>query len=598
MQGSPNKVRIDVSHLVLICVVSVLALTGRSTFGNSDSPAPEEPGIRATVAALSIARHVRSLTDSSSFRTHADMSAEMMAESKASIEFHADAIRQQLEVLANTDHIVAAMRMDELLSELVISANQLDEGRSLLAESLRDSRNSRQKIIAETNWELLPAALTSEDDMFHRLISDSGVSQTKESITSEGLLLYNRLALLKQQIDQGYIVLEVATRQTDSEFIATMEENVNLVMYQLRENIAAFSNSDLDKLDPSLVPLAGNLLDAAYGESNLIDLMKSRLRLSEQETQLADAIDIVASSLQQDVYAVLEDTIGEIERKDSLSETAKALKAVLTISQHADAVLARSTDDTSVNTPLSKVPEVREIVRSHVSGIRQGLGELVDLGYDSDIAHLHTEVDRVGLIAERILDGRPALSSALKSAAQERARLRSFVDHQLDPAVLSSMDNQLYYMLTGRSEFREEGAIDSDRLSQTEFLRYWHLALVNDSIFRTFSGLIIAIIMTDATLIGEGEERFITASHRLEKSIDFLEEQGGAEVDAQLVPLARQFIAFGNGESNVFDSLRQRLPLIATERQLIQANQRIFATLQVDIDALLDSILENATSSG
>ena len=82
-------------------------------------------------------------------------------------------------------------------------------------------------------------------------------------------------------------------------------------------------------------------------------------------------------------------------------------------------------------------------------------------------------------------------------------------------------------------------------LSRSEFLRYWHLASVYNSLFRTFSGLIIAIIMTEPTMIGEGEERFATASHRLEKSIDFLEGDGGAELDPQLVPLARQFIAFG-----------------------------------------------------
>ena len=602
MRALCTKVRFDVTKLILIGVVTAICLVGRAAIGNSDSPLATEPGFRAMVAALSIVRHVRSITDISSVRTHADMSLEAMSESKRSNDFQAEAIRQQLEVLADTDHAVAAASMRKLLTELVINTNQLEEGRSPFAQSLRDSQNSRQKLMAETNWELIPAAVASEDDLFHRLIAGSGSSDgeaslTSESISSEDLLLYNRLALLKQQIDQGYIVLEVATRQTDSEFIGTVEENVNLAMYQLRENIGVLSNTVQEDLDPSLVPLARNLLDAAYGESNLIALMQTRLRLNDQEARLADAIVSIGTSLQQEAYAVLEHTIGEIELSDVWNETAKALKAAVAVSQYGDALRSSSSDNTITTTLVSKVPEAREIVRSHISEIREGLDVLREVGYHSEIAHLHPEVDRIGLITERIFDGRPALSDALKSAAQERARLRSFVDHQLDPTVVSSMDNQLYYMLTGRSEFREEGAVDSDPLSRTEFLRYWHLASVNDSIFRTFSGLIIAIIMTDFMLIGEGEERFITASHRLEKSIDFLEEEGGAEVDAQLVPLAREFIAFGNGESNVFESLRHRLPLIATERELIQANQRIFATLQTDIDALLDSILTDATSS-
>ena len=595
-------VRTNAAKLFLIGLVTASVYVGSSAFANSDPQLAEDPGIRSTVAALSLARHVRSLADTSSVRTHADMSVEVIAELKTSIETHSKAIHEQLEVLANAGYAAAVPLMRELMNELMVDARQLEEGRSQLAQSLRGSQNSRQKLIAETSWELLPAAVASEDDLFHRLISDVKDTElqgsvTNGSISAEDLLLYNRLALLKQQIDQGYIVLEVATRQTDSEFIGTVEENVNLAMYQLRENIAALSNTSQDDLDPTLVPLTRNLLDAAYGESNLIDLMKTRLRLGEQEAQISGAIDEVASSLQREVYAVLEDSIGQIELTETQHETAKALKAAIAVSQHANAARSSTSEHTNVNTSISEVSEVRETVVSHISGLRQALGVLEGIGYDSEIAHLHSEVDRVELIAERIFKGRPALSDALKSAARERAQLRSFVDHQLDPALVASMDNQLYYMLTGRSEFRAEGTSDSDPLSHTEFLRYWHLASVNDSIFRTFSGLIIAIIMTDATLIGEGEERFITASHRLEKSIDFLEKSGGPEVDARLVPLARQFIAFGNGESNVFDSLRHRLPLIATERDLIRANQHIYAMLEADIDTLLDSILADATSS-
>ena len=213
------------------------------------------------------------------------------------------------------------------------------------------------------------------------------------------------------------------------------------------------------------------------------------------------------------------------------------------------------------------------------------------------MAHLYPELDRLDSVAERILGGRPELAGALQSAARERAQLRSFVDYQLEPAVVASLDNQLYYMLTGRSEFRDDSAVASDRLSHVEFMRYWHLSSVYSSLFRTFSGLIIAIIMTEPNLIAEGEERFATASHRLGKSIDFLEEEGGAELDPGLIPLARQFIAFGNGESNVFDSLKHRLPLVASERASIEAGRQIHSGLRDDMDALLDGVLSSAASS-
>ncbi len=591
-----------IPKFVLLVVIAPIAISGALAIGGSEALEEEDHAIRATVAALSVVRLSKSVVDTVSVRTVADISPEAMAEFRASVELATTEIRRQLDVLAGSSQGDAAGRMGKLLDELVLETTQLENGRSRFAQILRRSRDSRQKLIAETSWQLLPAAVASEDDLFHHIISQSGVSELKtpeanKAVSVEDLLLYSRLSLLKQQIDQGYIALEVATRQTDSEFIGTVEENANLAMYQLRENTIALSNTDHEAIDPTLVPLARDLVDAAYGESNLIDLMKTRLELDEQEAQLVASSNEIAGRLQAEAFAVLNDTIAETKLTDHERDTAYSLEAALAFSQHATAAISILSDGTTANTQISELSVERETLKGHISAMRHGLETLQNAGYQSEVSGMRSEIDRIESIAERILDGRPALTEALQSAARERAQLRSFVAYQLDPSVGVSSDNQLYYMLTGRSEFRDEASADSDRLSHSEFLRYWHLSSVNDSIFRTFSGLIIAIIMTDATLIGEGEERFITASHRLEKSIEFLEKTGGAEIDSQLVTLARRFIAFGNGESNVFDSLRHRLPLIANERELIHLNQQTFAGLQVDLEALLDTILRDAVSS-
>ena len=298
-----------------------------------------------------------------------------------------------------------------------------------------------------------------------------------------------------------------------------------------------------------------------------------------------------------EINAVLEQAIGDLEAAGGNAGAARALRAARAVSRHASAAASHLSRQTTASTPIAELPEIRDAVAAHLSGIRRGLDTLTDAGQGPAVAHLYPALDDFESVAERILGGRAELAGALQSAARERAQLRSFVDYQLDPAVLTSLDNQLYYMLTGRSEFRDSIADASERLSHAEFMRYWHLASVNSSLFRTFSGLIIAIIMTEPTLIGEGEERFATASHRLEKSIDFLEANGGAEVDPQLIPLARQFMAFGNGESNVFDSLRHRLPLIASERASIEAGRRVHARFQDDMDALLDGLLRDAASA-
>ena len=601
MERLPVSVRLAVATVSLLATAVCGAAANGQEGANSDSADDVSPHIRATAAALAVARGAESLATTASVRTRAETTSEAMAESKASIDAHATEMRRQIDLLASAGYEEVAGRMRGLLDDLTLNARRIEDGRQRVARILHESQSRRQELIAATSWQLLPAALVSEDDLFYSMVSSTGdaeaqASRTARAVSVEDLLLYVRLALMIQQVDQGYIALEVTTRLPDSEFMATLEENAHMAMYQLRENIESLANVDHDHLAPGLLSLARDLLDAAYGEANLIDLMKTRFRLTDQEERLAAAVASVSASLRSEADAALEQAIGTLELMDATAGTARALRAVLAVKQHASAAARHAAGQTTANTPLADLPGIRAALAGHISGMRQALDTLEDLGYGAALARLYPEIDRLDSVTERILNGRPELAAALQSVAQRRAELRSLVDYHLDPAVVSSLDNQLYYMLTGRSEFRDVGIAGSDPLSQVEFLRYWHLASAYNSLFRTFSGLVIAIIMTEPTLIGEGEERFITASHRLERSIEALDETGGPELAPNLVALARQFMSFGDGESNVFDSLRHRLPLIASENGLLEAAQQIGSGLQAGADAILDSILADASS--
>ncbi|MCY3676518.1 MAG: hypothetical protein F4Z31_07340 [Gemmatimonadetes bacterium] len=601
MERLPVSVRLAVATVSLLATAVCGAAANGQEGANSDSADDVSPHIRATAAALAVARGAVSLATTASVRTRAETTSEAMAESKASIDAHATEMRRQIDLLASAGYEEVAGRMRGLLDDLTLNARRIEDGRQRVARILHESQSRRQELIAATSWQLLPAALVSEDDLFYSMVSSTGdaeaqASRTARAVSVEDLLLYVRLALMIQQVDQGYIALEVTTRLPDSEFMATLEENAHMAMYQLRENIESLANVDHDHLAPGLLSLARDLLDAAYGEANLIDLMKTRFRLTDQEERLAAAVASVSASLRSEADAALEQAIGTLELMDATAGTARALRAVLAVKQHASAAARHAAGQTTANTPLADLPGIRVALAGHISGMRQALDTLEDLGYGAALARLYPEIDRLDSVTERILNGRPELAAALHSVAQRRAELRSLVDYHLDPAVVSSLDNQLYYMLTGRSEFRDVGIAGSDPLSQVEFLRYWHLASAYNSLFRTFSGLVIAIIMTEPTLIGEGEERFITASHRLERSIEALDETGGPELAPNLVALARQFMSFGHGESNVFDSLRHRLPLIASENGLLEAAQQIGSGLQAGADAILDSILADASS--
>ncbi|MCY3596946.1 MAG: hypothetical protein OXG71_05850, partial [Rhodospirillales bacterium] len=365
-----------VATLLVLGLIAAGTGAGWATAANSGPAQAGDSAIRAAAAVVAVGRHARSLAETASARTRADLSPEAMTEFNASINADLAAARRQLDQLARAGHADAAARLDVLLTDLERHAERLESGRLQIARILRDSQTRREELIAATNWQLLPAIVASEDDFFYRMVSGHGDADAQPARTgggatsTEDLLLYAQLALLAQQVDQGYISLEITTRLTDKEFIGTLEENANLVMYQLRESIDRYVDTGREELDPTLVSHVRDLVDAAYGEENLIDLMKTRLRLDEQEARLADAINTVMLSFRAEADAVFEQAVGDLALPGTYRETASALQAAMSVSQHAAAATSHWSVQTTANTSVDDMPGIRETVAVHVSGLR------------------------------------------------------------------------------------------------------------------------------------------------------------------------------------------------------------------------------------
>jgi len=583
--------RLATITLVVLALIAASTAVGWVVAGDSAAPTDDEPDIGAVTTALAVVRQVKSLADAASVRTNAGMTPETLAESRASMEAEIDALNEQLDALQAAGYEQASATMRELTNDLAQTAAEIERRRLALAEVLRESERRRQEIIAMTNWELVPASVASEDDVFAGLLSDRS-----DAVSPDDLLRYSRLALMTQQVDQGSVLLEVAARQPNIAFIATVEENIDLVMYQLSDSLEVFAEDTHQDLDPTLIPLSRELVDGAYGEANMIDMMKIRLGLGAQEARDITAIDGTVAALQAEAAAFLTQAVDSVGSVDGYGGIAEVLNAALAVDQHVGSVAAVATARSAPTTPLGDLPATRDAATADISGIHQNLDILDAAGHGDAVARMRTSVDQTQADVEQIHDGRPELVGALQAAEGQRAQLRAFFDYQLRPAVVSSLDNQLYYMLTGRSEFAEDVPADSDPLSHAELMRYRHLTLVFSSLFRTFSGFIITFVISEPTLIAEAEERFATAAHRLETSAAYLEREGGSEVHPQLVPLVRQFIALGDGDENLFDSLRYRLPLIAQEAELIASGRQATSALQADISMLLDEVLGDAAT--
>ena len=166
-------------------------------------------------------------------------------------------------------------------------------------------------------------------------------------------------------------------------------------------------------------------------------------------------------------------------------------------------------------------------------------------------------------------------------------------NYELLPAIGSSLDNQFYYMMTGRSDFRDVDSSRIGRLSEEEFLRYWHLATLMESVSRGYQTLDFANRLTIPALTARVEETFETAAQRMERSIEYLVENGGPELNPEVIPLSTRLLDAGTGENSALDSMKLRTSMVARERKLIGANRQILAGLQGEVDGLIAEVRQS-----
>ncbi len=117
------------------------------------------------------------------------------------------------------------------------------------------------------------------------------------------------------------------------------------------------------------------------------------------------------------------------------------------------------------------------------------------------------------------------------------------------PAKTTTLSNQFYFMMTGRSELRPRVATGAEAFSKEEFARFAHLNTLTRSVGIGHSSLLAASSMRDPTLVTNVEEAFDTSAQRTQKSIEILSEDGRYELDPRVVPLSRAPFEAGTGES-------------------------------------------------
>ena len=286
---------------------------------------------------------------------------------------------------------------------------------------------------------------------------------------------------------------------------------------------------------------------------------------------------------------------GDLAGGDESNADIQALAAVLEITRHSDALALIGAVETNGTMTRESVIASRRAIAEHKAQLTEQMAILEGGRF---AARAETIKEQVGLLVsnvDRIEAGRPDLLRALLAGEVNRQELSAATTRGLVPALTASVDNQFYYMMTGRSEFRD--AVAADPLDRTELLRYQHLNSLQRSVGIGHLSLAAAYRMLDPTLVTSVEEAFDSAAQRARRDIEFLSADGGPDMDDSVIPLAEGLFPTDAAQVNHFDEIRERLSMAVAERELIALNHQVRDRLEAEIDGLVEEIEQSAAGS-
>ena len=466
---------------------------------------------------------------------------------------------------------------------------------------------------------LLAANLSSQDDPT-RLANneesfDTAAQRMEHSISylaerggpdlhPEVIPLANRLlaagagedsALEAMRLRASMVARERELIEANRQVLAALQWEVDGLVAEIRQSSAAaadrhgqaVSNGRITILVIGIVGVVGTLVVAGYFGSRLSRRMSASLTVS--------SLGVLAIVVASGVAGWL--VIDNLEAESRGSDDVEVLAAAAEVTQRSSALASTASMASNTRMTHDSVAEARAAIASDETELTARLVALEGRGYDGSAERIGQQVDLLTANVSRIEDARPALLEAILVGERNWQELSLFTNYELLPAIASSLDDQFYYVMTGRSDFRGAEPADSGALSREEFLRYWHLATLMESVSRGYWTLDFANRLTIPALTARVEETFDTAAQRMERSIEYLAENGGPELNPAVIPLASRLLDAGVGENSALDAMKLRASMVARERKLIGDTGQILSGLQGEVDGLVAEAGQSAADA-
>lgn len=308
---------------------------------------------------------------------------------------------------------------------------------------------------------------------------------------------------------------------------------------------------------------------------------------------LATAVALVAiAAVAASGWLALGGLTSQSERRGDV----EVLGAAVAIARHSSDLMAVGSVPSNATMDRDSVVAAR----AEIARLKSTLAEQVALleGGGAGAARVAGHVDSLVQAVEEIDGGRPDLLRALLRGEQAFQELVVTNTRVLFPAITTSIDDQLYFMLTGQSDARPAPVPAARALSAGELQRFWHMTAIQRDVGLGHTMLSIASLVQEPTRVARTQESFDTVAQRLARSLEYLAEDGGPELDPRVVPLAGGLRDAGSGKGGLFEDLEARLELAVRERELIAASEAHHAALLAELDGLAGDVRAGAAGSG
>ena len=398
-------------------------------------------------------------------------------------------------------------------------------------------------------------------------------------------------ALDAMRLRASMVAQERELIEANRQILAGLQWEVDGLVAEVKQSSAAVadrhgqavSNGRIAILVIAIVGVVGTLLVSGYAG------FKSQRRISA--TLAVSSLGVLVIVIASAVAGWL--VIDDLEAESRGSGDVEVLATAAEVTRRSGALVSTASVASNARMTTESIAEARAAIVNNEAALANQMTAVEGRGYDGSMERIGQQVELLTANVSRIEDGRPALLEAILAGERNWQELSISTNYELLPAIGSSLDNQFYYVMTGRSDFRDGDSSGLDRLSEEEFLRYWHLATLMESVSRGYWTLDFANRLTIPALTARVEETFDTAAQRMERSIEYLAENGGPELNPEVIPLANRLLDAGAGENSALDAMKLRTSMVAQERKLIGANGQILAGLQGEVDGLVAEVRQS-----